>query len=424
MKYNNSSILKKLISFLLVCVLSLCFTACNSGEESGSNSSVESVIEPSFASDQAIELIKRDRLITDIFINNSLCEDKSLDAVALLSGEYSSFSEIEALLDSTYTVSGGNKEFFLSYPENHIASVSGIDGKTFVFNHIGSSYDDFINESSVLVENGANENEMLIKCKTELGKGIELKAVCENDIWRLEKGVYMLNGLTPTKTYKKFPLSEYGSFMEFSGNVLVIELFVTDNQSEFTSSEETEFHKRVENAVGYIKEQASSYGNEVNVTYESAYFDHAGVLGTRALDFDIVFAETGFGSLQSFADANFDLAAYDNYVFVVCMNKNADVSYACYNGSDEKQIYFAERLIMGKNTTDIEVCVSLLRLLGAYSFNEGLCDEYTESLYNEYFPHDIMVSESLAYSVMSPVTAYACGITDELIPIYRVFFYE
>lgn len=408
-----------------MCTFCIFAVACNENDESSAESSVESSeAEIVLSSEQAIELIKRDKLITDMFINNSLCNGKSTDAVALKSGEYASFSAIESLLDSTYTESGGNKAFFLSYPENHTPSVTGIDGKTFVFNHVGSSYADFIDEKTVSIENGENENEAIIKARAQSGREVELKAVRDNDVWRLESGIYMLDSEKTSAFDKLFPLSDYGSFMEFSGNVLVIELFISDNKSDFTAEDEKDFHKRIENAVNYIVEQSKTFGNEVKVTYESAYFDHAGIIGNRALDFDIFFAETRFGSLQNFADSNFDLSAYDNYVFAVCLNKEMDVSYALYDGTDKTQIYFGERLIMGNNTSDVDVCISLLSLLGAYGYDNGLCDEYTEALYNEYFPHDIMVSESLVYSLMSPVTAYACGITDELIPLYRVFWYE
>ncbi len=429
MKYNYYSSLQKIIALLLVCLFPLVLSACN-GEDTDENetSSAESLEDSLLSTEDAVALIELDKTITDIFINNSLCDNKSsvAKAVAVTSGDYVSFSAIEALLDSAYTASGGNKDMFLSYPEgySHTPSVSDVDGTTYVFNHIGSSYKDFIVTSTVSVSNTDNENEQIITAQTESGKSVELKAVFENDKWRLESGIFAVSQDDVTECESRFPLSHYGSFMDLSGNILVIELYVSDLESGFTSIEESGFHRRIKNAFDYMTEQAKGYGREVTVTYESAYFDHYGTLGVRALDFDIVFAETGFGTLQNFADVNFDLAAYDNYVFVVCLDKNVDVSYACYNGTDETQLYFAERVIMGKNTTDAEVCVSALGLLGAYGFDEGKCDEYTESLYGFYFPYDIMVSKKLSSSTFSPVTAFACGITDKLDPFYRVFFYE
>ena len=427
MKYNILNSLKKIIILLLVTSFVMCFSSCNNDSDvssEGELSSVESVDDSAFGADDAIALLELDKKVIDIFVNNSLCKDKSLEAVAVTSGEYVDFAAVESLIDSVYVSNSTSREMFFAYPEGHIPSISNADGKTFVFNHVGSKYDDFIQTSSVSVVDAENENEKIIKAKTESGKDVELKAVCENENWLLESSLFSVDKID-SKTDVKFPTSDYGSFMKYSGKVLVIELYVSDKESGFTAVEEKEFHNRIEKAFDYITEQAQTYGREVTVDYKPTYFEHFGTIGANSLDFDITFAETGFGSLQKFADANCDLAAYDNYVFVVCMDKeDVKTSFACYDGSDQTQLYFAERVIMGRNSTEVEVCVSALRLLGAYGFNEGVCDEYIESLYNAYFPYDILVSESLTFSTMSPVTAYACGITEDLNPLYRVFLYE
>ncbi len=409
---------------MLVAAFCLIFVGCNGDSEISSEPSTESSeITCPLGVMEALELIARDKLVTDIFINNSLCESVSAESVALTSGEYADFSEIEKLLSSTYTASGKSIDYFKSYPEGHTPSVTGIDGKTFVFNHIGSGFDDFIDRNSVETISTEDESRVQISAKTQSGREVTLFAVYENGAWLLETGVYM-TAHEESELENSFPLSKLGSFMEFKGEILVIEFFISDNVFDFDNETEDAFHKRIESAFDYISEQSESYGNKVNITYQRARFDHAGVLGTRGLDFDIMFAETGFGSLVKFADANFDLAAYDNYVFAVCINNDSAVSHNGYEGTDETQLYFGERVIVGRDTTDVEICVSVLKLLGAYGYDEEKADADIELLYRTYFPHDIMVSESLAYSVMSPVTAYACGITDELSGLYRVFMYS
>ena len=408
----------------LLLVVCLIVSACNGQEESSIESDSESSEAAlSLTQSEALSLIERDKTVTDMFINNSLCDGVATQSVAVTEGEYADFSAVENLLSSTYTEDGGNRELFKGYPENHSPSVSGIDGKTFVFNHAGSRFDDFIDRNSVSVRAGEDADHAVITAKTVSGIDVELIAVCEDGTWRLKNGLYR-TAYSEDAFDNRFPMSYLGSFMEYRGEVLVIELFVSDNVSEIDDAAEDEFHKKIKSAFDYITAQSEQYGNAVNVTYERGRFDHAGVLGTRALDFDIMFAETGFGSLMKYADANFDLAAYDNFVFVVCLNKNADISYNGYEGSDSTQLYFAERAIIGNETTDVEICLSMLKLLGAYSFDEQKIEKTTEDLYRAYFPHDIMVSESLTYSVMSPVTAYACGITDGLSPLYRIFWYE
>lgn len=404
-------------------MLSLLAVGCNGDEESSAPISESSVSECGLSIEIALSLIARDKLVTDIFVNGSLCDGITFESVAVGSGEYADFSAIESLLASTYTQSGGTREFFKTYPKEHTPAVSGIDGKTFVFNHIGSKYDDDIDRNSVSVSATDDPARARIAAKTLSGREVELFAVCEGDAWLLESGVFAT--AEEDKSFdNKFPMSDLGSFREYKGNILVIEFFITDNNTEIDKADEDDFHKRIESAFDYITEQSERFGNEVNVTYARKHFDHAGVVGTRGLDFDIMFAETGFGTLMKFADANFDLTAYDNYVFAVCLNKNAEVSYNGYNGNDETQIYFGERVIVGRDTTDVEICVSMLKLLGAYGYDEAKTDTDIEALYRSYFPYDITVSESLSYSVMSPVTAYACGITDELDSLYRVFWFE
>lgn len=427
MKYKKINTDKKLILILLSAVLLLAFSACeDEAEESSEIVSVSEQVNP-LTVETAVELIERDELITEMFINNSLCGEEngsaSLNAVDE-SNEYASFSAIQDLLDNTYTESGEYKKMLLNYPEGHIASVSGIEGRTYVFDHIGSRYNDFVMTATVEVKESGKETEKLITARTRTNTEIEFTALYENGKWLLDKGIYLLNRGEPTEFDEKLSYSALGSFSELKGEVLVIELFISDKESEFTSEEETAYHERINTVFGFLEDEAARYGNGFNITYKKTYFEHSGIIGTRGLDFDIVFAETGFGTLQNFADANCDLSAYDNYVFVVCLDKEAEISFNRYEGSNETEIYFAERVIIGNNADEHELAVSLLKLMGAYGYDEGLCDEYTESLYSVYFPNDIMNTEELTDAILSPVTAYACGISDDLEPLYRVFFEE
>ena len=52
-----------------------------------------------------------------------------------------------------------------------------------------------------------------------------------------------------------------------------------------------------------------------------------------------------------------------------------------------------------------------------------LCDKYTEELYRVYYKNDILISGSLADSDISPVTAYACGLTDHLDRNNSIFYF-
>lgn len=430
MKYNKFKF-TKLICILLACALVIPFSACGDDEivESSAPEAESSLTEtvPALSFDEAVALLERDKTVTDIFINNSLC-DKSIDSAekrpVSSSSEYSNYLNIISLLTSTYTESGGYAQKFMSYPEGHTPAVSGDNNQTYVFYHEGSEYTDSVLAPTASVSDTENETEKIITAQTRMAKTVEFKAVYENGKWLLEKGIYSFGSDNASESIGVFPLSDKGSLSEFSGDVLVIQLFVSDKVSSFTAEEEQSFRDSVETAVERITSETRKYGIEANITYESAYFEHEATIGTRALDFDIVFAETGFGSLEAFAEANYKLALYDNYVFVVCMNKELEVSCEGYADTPETEIYYGERVIIGAGAAPQEICVSFFKLLGAYGYDSGKCDEYTESLYRAYFPDDIMLSADTETAVVSPVTAYACGFTDVLDPLYRVFLYE
>lgn len=423
MKYMKTDLIKKSILILLSLAFMLSLFACkNENDESSLPEEISQTNE--FGLDTAKSLIERDRQITDMFVNNSLCSKKVTEYSPVISfNEYADYSKLLSALENTYTQSGGSIQAFLSYPNESLPAVKNIDGRTNVFNHIGSHYNGYVDVNSIEL-NGGSETLKHFTALAADGKKIEFTAVLEEGKWLLQKGIFLLNPKTEEEFTQKFPGSSLGSFMEFSGNILVIQLFVSDKESEITADEEKEFHKKLEPALNYISEQSERYGNEVNISYENLYFDHAGIIGHRPLDFDIVFAETGFGTLQNFAESNLDITAYDNYVVAVCIDKDIKTSFAAYKGTNETEIYYGERVMINKESKETEICVSLLSLLGAYNYGEGICDEYTEALYRRYFPNDIMVSESLTFSEMSPVTAYACGITDQLPPLYRVFYYQ
>ncbi len=416
MKYLNSKTLTKLISLLIVLFFLLTCSGCQKIEEENKP--------PEFTVDVAKALIRQDEIVTKIFICNGLCgEEDVFDYVAVdEESQYSSFEELLWLVDSTYLPDSGDKDYFLSYPEIGDKSVIERDGKTYVFKHKGSGFNDFIDVETVSVEDTDVETEKTIKAITETGREVKMTAVLNEDNWLLKRGHYRMSEQPPFEV--TFPNTNLGSLSKFSGSVLVIKLFVSDLKTSFTEEEEAEFGKRVETAANFIQSEAKRYGNNVNLTISSAYFHHNGFISDRILDFDTDFAETGFGNLKKFAEANYDLNRYDNYFFVVCFNKELETSWERYEGTKETMHYFGERICIGTNTTDYEIAISTLNLLGAVDFAEEDCDDYLKSLYNRYFPNDVFSKGALADASITPFNAYQCGIIKDLERIYRVFNYE
>lgn len=442
MKYLKSDFLTKLIIFAILLAITASLCACTEeseqSDESVEESSEESFVLPAFSQeelpeddgiltvDEAIALLKADNLVTDIFINQSLCADGDMSAEYKglpVESEYVNFKAVTALLENTYTADGGCIEEFLNYPEGLPPAVTERDGRTFVFNHPTERFSDPVFPETATVSDTDVATEKTITATTRYSNTVTFKAVLENGRWRLEKGAYALDPFEEISFTEKLPFSDIGSFRSLSGELLVIEFFVTDKQTEFSYEEEIEYHGRISTAVEYLVDTADEYGKTLTPTYKKAYFQHEDILGARPLDFDIMFAETGFGALKEFAQANYDLTQYDNYVFVVCLDKDVEASCALYENTDQTKLYYGERVIIGNQTDPADICAKLFKLMGAYGFDEGLCDEYTESLYHAYYKNDIMISGSLAHSVISPVTAYACGLIDSLDRNNSIFYF-
>lgn len=428
MGYKKTNSLKNLILILLSCALVLSFSACGGEEEiSQPESSVSEEASQSLVLEleEAKQLIEQDRLITDIFVNNALCSKNIAEYRPVVAADrYSDYAKLQALLEDTYTAEGGAIQAMLSYPNKDLPAVKSIDGRTNVLNHAGSSFNGFVDNQSVSVADTAVETEKIITATAKDGGKIEFTALYSDGKWLLEKGIFLLNSPKEIEAAEKFPNSSLGSFADFSGEILVIELFILDNESRFVTADKDVFHEKIENSFNSILKHAEEYGVDANITYERIDYEHYGIIGQNPLDFDIAFAETSFGTLQSFADASYDLSPYDNYIVAVCLNKEAETGYALYDGTSHTEIHLGERILLGKNALETDICTSLLSVLGAYGYDEGRCGEFIEALYKKYFPNDIMVSENSALSEISPVTAYACGMTDELIPLYRVFNYK
>jgi hypothetical protein len=392
-------------------------TACEKQE-------VDPNVPTEFTVETAKELLRQDEIITKIFVCNGLCgEEDVLDYVEVSEeSQYSSFEELTKLLDTTYLPESGIKDFYLNYPEIGDNSVIEREGKTFVFKHPGSGYNDFLDLETVSVTDTEDEAMKIISAKTESGRELTFNAVYSEQKWLLKETVFA--SAEEEKFNVDFVNAELGSLSKFSGNVLVIKFFISDLRTSFTDEEEAIFGEKIETSVNFIKDEAKRYGNNVHVTYSSAYFKHSGFITDRIIDFDADFAETGFGTLRKFAEANYDLTQYDNYFFVVCFNKELETSFECYEGTKETAHYFGERVCIGTNATEHEICVSVLSLLGAVNFENELCGDYLKSLHKYYFPNDVFYKETLEGAMISPFNAYVIGIKKDLERIYRVFNYE
>ncbi len=428
MEYININKLTKLIALLLVTATIVVFCGCSRGDITEESSDIVSedisaAVIPALTARTAIELINTDKLVTEIFICNSLCDKNgAVGYHPAKDQEYAQFSAIELLLNSVYASNCTDINLFLSYPQNHDPAVKNQDGKTMVFNHLGSSFTDFVNTESVTVLHNENEPTAKINCKTVSGKEITLNAIWEEDCWKLINGIYSAYPQTNTDFTAKYVYSGKGSLKKLIGKTLIIELFISDEEATVTNAEEDAFHQKVQAAADKLSQQVyDGYGKELSFSYQRERFIHDQTLGTRPLDFDLMIAETGFGSLEGFAKSVAEVNKYDNYLFAVYINKDIQTSAGMYDNTENTECYIGERVLVGKNGTSEEIYGGILTLAGAYGYTDGVLDKFSEDLYKVYFPNGGLAVENLDNARISEVNAYNCGITEELKELYRIF---
>ena len=439
--HNDMKYIKAKFTNLILIILSVLLVFYGCGEETFDESSESSANSFSFESQEeskdpqlsvedAKTLLERDRKITEMFVCNSLVNYEpsanTLTRPLDEGSEFHLFETVEALLDSTYVQEGGNKDYFLKYPSYGAPSVYNVDGITNVFNHPGSIYSDFADLSTLSVSDTEDVSRKTLKVTTVSGKEVSLSAVLHEDKWLLEKGIFLSNPLDSSPLTGGFASSGLGSFSSLTGKLLVIELYVHDDGSEFTEEKKIAFHSKVVSAFSKIESEAKKYSSDVTFEYKEAHFEHDGVVGTRDYDFDVVFAETGFGNktdypatLRAFAEETCGVSEYDGYFFVVCLDKNMKSYYNYYLDTSETELYYGERIVVGNNVSSQEIAYAAVRSLGGQSYGG-----YLGSLYKAYFPKDIIVYDDFENCEISEFTAYACGIIKELSPFFRVFRVE
>lgn len=443
MKYIKSTF-TNLILLLLVLGISLYGVSCSDEEEIWIEPSEEYSVESSEESvsseseetgeiseeeivlslEDATALIKKDREITEIFMCNSLCSDEAKSKAEYFplskDSKYYAFSEIESLINSVY-LTEKEKEFFLSYPLEKLPSVSDKDGVTNVLYHGGIGYSDFIDEKTISVINTEEQDIKLIKCKTLSGKSLLLKTVLVGKEWKLEKGIYFSN--TPIQEFvtDKFPLSGLGSMSKLKGKVLVVEVFMSDSESNFEGetgdAAADAYHQKISSAVDFAVSQAKAFGSEIEITYKRAYFKHRNIIENNPLSIDFVFEGTGFGSLGGFIEKTEDVSQYDSYCAVVCMNKEFDSYFNLYDNTQETEKYTCEKIIVGNVFSEQQIYSSFLRLAGEPYLENG----YLKDVYNLYFPNNPFLKDDYKKSEMSDITAYSCGVIDKLDKLYSIF---
>ena len=302
-------------------------------------------------------------------------------------------------------------------------AVSNNNGRTRVFYHAGNVFEDHIDVSTIEVTN-LSETSAVVSAKTENGESVDLECAYNEKLgWLLTKGIYRSLPEQSEVCDIVFPGSLVGSLPSFKGDLLIIELYISDKTKEFSDEEQIELSEKIGEAVDFVKNISEQYGNTVNITREKTYFRHNGVIGNGLYDIDLMFAETSLKSVNGLIENAFDPDGYDGYMVFICVDDEFDTSSHKYTSENGAAIYYSERVIVNAESTVNDMVFGIFDLLGAYDFNGRYNSDYITELFDVYFPNEYMNTKDINNGEMSPLTAYICGLTDGLDPLFKPFAY-
>ncbi|PKM63019.1 MAG: hypothetical protein CVU97_02345 [Firmicutes bacterium HGW-Firmicutes-21] len=424
--------MKKILIYIIVfIIIALPFSGCGTGKNS--DNVEDSILSEDLNSEliydntlleTAKQLLGADKLITDLFVGGLLTElvdvgEKTpYDPTPATGSEYEDFYVIEKLLSSTYSVSSGVVSEYLSFPRYGEKSISQVEGKTYFSYHYTEEFNG-IHIDGIWLSDGRNENEKIISA------GIyTVSMVFDGTVWLLEDSIYFrhLRGQSEPDSVIMFPTMNEGTAKRLAGNILAVEIFISDTKSSINDEEMVEFQQRTRDSFDLITERASSYGETLTIEYKQLFYKYNGNLSLSAnepYNFDFIIASTTYDYLDKYINDNINTEGYDGYIALLYIDKEG-VSYSQPYSEGEADIFYAERCYIFNNTTELELTKNILALFGA----ESPTDEYLTGLMRSYYDNEIMLSDSLEDAVFGELTAYQLGLINKLDKQFFVFYKE
>lgn len=240
---------------------------------------------------------------------------------------------------------------------------------------------------------------------------------------------------------------EAGSAKTLTGSTLVVNLFLSDAESQWDSQSRTDAMEMLEEAFAFLTEEAARYGQEIRLTQTdklaSYYltFDQAVEDNLEYYQWtDQMLPQNGFADFAALLEDAVKQAgeAYDNVAAIVHLNKPGR-SYALpfHRGNEEK--YQAEHLVMFFNEDDSHpyyICPAayaheLLHLFGARDlYDPDGQNAAVKELAQSVCEDDIMlsISSNLYSRRVEDFTAHSVGwlteLPEEFVPLAQVLSQE
>ncbi|HPE96078.1 MAG TPA: hypothetical protein PLT66_08445, partial [Bacillota bacterium] len=302
----------------------------------------------------------------------------------------------------------------LSYPNYGVKAIENKNGKTYASSH-GAYFFNYPKNDAFTLKTITFSSAVFSFPYNEKSYTLSIDLSTE----RLSNSVFCIVRPQYTGLWEKNPaLDAYqnsASASRLNGSVLVINVFLNDSASTWTSDEREAALKLQSEGYAIIESEAQKHGVSLDLTVtdmsDSLIYKHKNEIGTVPEDsiwVNQMFAYTTYGSLSGYIAAYFDVSAYDSYCVCFFINKNGEsYSVCCSNESFETSIYGIERCIMfcvpGKSAdtaTPVIFARELLHMFGAQYLDDSAAAQI-------YFPNDLMASEK--GSEINDYTAFRIG---------------
>ncbi len=443
----------KLICLLLAAVLVFC--ACGDGSEDVSDtdfsdiSDAESEVSEAYSEyepnkpfnqgqEEILELIEKDVLLTDLFINGEVCPNILTEysyTTLESSNVYHDFSAVENALNDVYSAECDVAERYLSYPTSAAPVVKNSGGVTSVCRAYvpGFNVEPDISTAEFL-SFSSDAASVSVKCSD--GRSYVYEAVKAEGKWRLTTSLFFMNLSLPSEIlWEDSGLQNgqnEGSAKRLCGDCLIVNIFVDDAVSSWKSDDIDNALRYISDAAFFLENEAAVYGTGLRFNFtdknSSVYIKtskNISSAGDDLLWIELMFADTVYRTLEGCAASYFDLDSYDNWCVLIHVSKSGR-SYAIPCNSDyyDHEIYSSERAVMFYSADASKPYYSvaanyaheLLHLFGAQDLYEDTVTSNSVMFIKHFFPNEIMfnIHDDIGTQAVSPYTAYRVGWSDTL----------
>ncbi len=370
---------------------------------------------------KALSLLEQDALLASFFAGGGLSEFATAEGNACdyrkISGKYALFSEIEDLIDSTYTALGGMKDFFLSYPSESYPSVrKSADGGVEINTAYISRFDIEPTRATLKLLSHGGGDYLFQYCD---GTDIFQFTLKDTEAGlRLEQSLFYLyeNQLVSSQPEIILKTQSAGNAKVLRGNCTVVHFFTDTPGYTWTPDARAQVKARFDSAKAYIIGQASIYG-VYDIRFTDVYYDTASPAsisdGTYASSWvRDTLAAAGYIGIDDVADS-------DNFTVLFHIN-GAGRSFSMVDegtGTEEYAVVF--------HSTEGAYKSCVATYIHEIMHNFGAVDLYGEVLSAKgadlaalYFPSDIMriVPENINQATVGLLTAKLIGWCDKVPP--------